>query len=201
MKQTWPAPERNKDPILEVLARVLPPSGRLLEIASGTGQHAAYFARRLPGLAVQPSDADPRNVESVRAWRADTGAPNLLEPLLLDVLVEPWDVGAFEAIFNANMVHIAPFACAEALLRGVGRHLLPGGVFVLYGPFRIGGAHTAPSNESFDEDLRRRDPSWGVRDVEAIVALAEAQGLRLGERVSMPANNQCLVFTRDEAGA
>lgn len=196
MKKTWPAPERNKAPLLELLARVFPKAGRVLELASGSGQHAAHFARHLPDLEFQPSDVDEDNLASIRAWVREEQLANLREPVRLDVLDDTWPVAPCEAAFNANMIHIAPWSCAEGLFAGLGRHLLPGGVFVLYGPFRIGGAHTAPSNAEFDDDLRRRDPAWGVRDLEAVEALASRQGLVLSERVGMPANNQSLVFLR-----
>lgn len=195
-KAEWPAPERNKAPILEVLKRVLPSSGTLLELASGSGQHAVYFAQHLPGLVYQPSELDPENLASVRAWVAEAALSNLREPLELDVCSNDWGVGEVEAVFNANMVHIAPWAVASGLFAGLGRHLAAGGVAVIYGPFRVGGAHTAPSNESFDASLRARNPAWGVRDLEALVTLAEQAGLRFAERVAMPANNQCLVFVR-----
>lgn len=196
MKKTWPAPERNKAPLLELLARVFPKAGRVLELASGSGQHAAHFARHLPDLEFQPSDVDEDNLASIRAWVREEQLANLREPVRLDVLDDTWPVAPCEAAFNANMIHIAPWSCAEGLFAGLGRHLLPGGVFVLYGPFRIGGAHTAPSNAEFDDDLRRRNPAWGVRDLEAVEALASRQGLVLSERVGMPANNQSLVFLR-----
>lgn len=196
MKVSWPAPERNKEPILEVLRRVLPARGTLLEIASGTGQHAVHFAAALPGLDYQPSDPDPANLASIAAWVEEAGLPNLRAPIALDVCQLDWGVGTLQAIFNANMIHIAPWACAEGLFAGAGRHLEAGGVCVLYGPFRIGGAHTAESNARFDEDLRSRDPRFGVRDLEAVAALAEQAGLAFQERVAMPANNQCLVFRR-----
>jgi SAM-dependent methyltransferase len=167
----------------------------LLEIASGTGQHAAHFARHLPGLVVQPSDIEPANLESIRAWVREAALPNLREPLFLDVCAD-WSIERAEAVFNANMIHIAPWECALALFDGVGRVLAPGGVFVLYGPFRIHGAHTAPSNESFDRELESRDPRWGVRDIDDVLPLAEKAALRFLERVEMPANNQCLVFAR-----
>jgi SAM-dependent methyltransferase len=195
-KREWPAPERNKLPILDVLRRVLPAQGTLLEIASGTGQHAAYFAEHLPNLVYQPSDLDPENLESIRAWVEDAQLPNLRRPLKLDVLVPLWQVDSVAAVFCANMIHIAPWECTEGLLSGVGRHLAPGGVFVLYGPFRVGGAHTAPSNADFDQDLRSRDPRFGVRDLEAVAELAKRHGLELTERVGMPANNWCVVFAK-----
>lgn len=193
-KSVWAAPERNKGPILEVLRRVLPPSGTLLEIASGTGQHAVYFAEHLPGLVVQPSDVAPEHLESIRAWAAEAKLANLREPLRLDVRAPSWGVSVVDAVYCANMIHITPWDCAEALIAGVGRHLRTGGVFVLYGPFRVGGAHTAPSNEAFDAELRARDARFGVRDVDDVTALATAAGLAREECVSMPANNLCLVF-------
>lgn len=195
-KLTWPAPERNKQPILEVLARVAPSAGKLLEIASGTGQHAAHFAAALPSLLYQPTDLDDANLASIEAWRKDAALSNLLTPLRLDVSDDAWPVDQVEVLYNANLVHIAPWECAVGLFRGAARHLAPGGVMLLYGPFRIGGAHTAPSNQSFDEDLQRRDPRFGVRALEAVVALADERGLALEERVEMPANNQSLIFRR-----
>jgi SAM-dependent methyltransferase len=198
MKQTWPAPERNKDPILDVLRRVFPHRGRALEIASGSGQHAVYFARAFPELEWLPSDLDPDNLASIRAWVHEAQLPNLRDPMRLDVLEDEWGVpdGALDAAFNANMIHIAPWDCCLGLLRGIGRALRPAGVFVLYGPFRIAGAHTSESNERFDAGLRARDDSWGVRDLEAVVALGTQHGLLFDERVQMPANNQSLVFRR-----
>jgi SAM-dependent methyltransferase len=194
-KLTWPAPERNKGPILEVLERVLPRKGTLLEIASGTGQHAAHFARHLPDLVVQPSDVEPENLASIRAWVKEVELPNLREPLVIDVRAD-WGIAQVDAVFNANMIHIAPWECALALFEGVGRVLVPDGVFVLYGPFRISGAHTAPSNETFDHGLKSRDQRWGVRDIDDLLPLARSANLVFRERVVMPANNQCLVFAR-----
>lgn len=175
---------------------MLPRAGTLLEIASGSGQHAVHFARALPGLVVQPSDVDLDNLASIRAWVTEAALPNLREPVLLDVLDGAWPVGHVDAAFNANMIHIAPWECCTALFDGLGRVLHADGVFVLYGPFRIGGAHTAPSNETFDAGLRARDPRWGVRDLEAVLAAAQRAGLAMTERVPMPANNQSLVFTK-----
>ena len=196
MKQSWPAPERNKVPILAVLARVLPPSGRVLEVAGGSGQHAVYFAQQLPGLRFVPSDLASENVASMRAWAAEAQLPNLEEPRQLDVCAEDYGVGELDAIFNANMIHIAPWACAEGLFAGARRHLRPSGALVLYGPFHIGGQPTSDSNAAFDASLRQRDPRWGVRDLEAVLELADSAGLLLEERVAMPANNQLLVFRK-----
>jgi hypothetical protein len=196
MKQNWPAPERNKQPILEVLKRVLPACGTLLEIASGSGQHAVYFAREMPRWTFQPSDMDSENLASIRAYQEESGLDNLRRPIVIDVRQRTWDVGQVDAIFNANMIHISAWECAEGLLGGVGKSLRTAGVFALYGPFKLGGDHTAPSNAAFDDSLRARNPDWGVRDVEVIADLADSHGLSLRERVEMPANNQMLVFER-----
>lgn len=194
MGECWPAPERNKEPILDVLRRVLPASGRCLEIASGSGQHAVHFARHLPAWTWQPTDVAAENLASIRAWVREAALPNLREPLRIDVASDDWGVGAVDAVFCANLLHIAPWSAGLGLLRGAGRHLAPGGVLVLYGPFRIDGAHTAPSNAAFDADLRARDARWGVRDLADVTAAAARSGLALAERVAMPANNQTLVF-------
>jgi SAM-dependent methyltransferase len=191
-----PATDRNRQPILEVLARVLPPQGIVLELASGTGQHAAYFAAALPGLIWQPSDLDPEGFASISAWAASAGVANVRPPIRLDATQEPWPVDTVDAVFNANMIHISPWPVCVGLMRGAGSHLAPGGVLVLYGPFRVAGAHTAPSNAAFDADLRQRDPAWGVRDLEAVIEAAATSGLVFEERVPMPANNQTLVFRR-----
>lgn len=196
MKLEWAAPERNKGPILEVLRRVLPDRGLVLEIASGTGQHAVHFARHLPSLELQPSDVEPENLSSIDAWVVEARLPNLLPALRIDVVDDDWPVGRVEAVLCSNMVHIAPWECAVALFRGAERHLASNGALVIYGPFMVGGVHTAPSNAAFDESLRARDPRWGVRDVEAMEALAGERRLVLVERVAMPANNQTLVFRR-----
>jgi len=191
-----PAAERNAAPILEVLRGALPAHGTVLEIASGTGQHAAYFAAALPGITWQPSDADARARASISAWRAHTGLANLREPLDLDVCREPWPIDAMDAIVCINMIHIAPWEAAQALMKGAGARVASGGVLVLYGPYRRSGAHTAPSNEAFDADLRARNPAWGVRDMEAIETLAQAQGFVCEARVAMPANNFSVVFRK-----
>lgn len=182
--------------ILEVLRRVLPRQGRVLEVASGSGQHAAFFAEQLPGLSFLPSDLEERHLESIRAWAGAAGLPNLHAPRLLDVCAEDYGVGEVEAMFNANLVHISPWECAVGLFEGARRHLRPEGVLVLYGPYHIGGRPTAESNAAFDADLRRRDARWGVRDLEAVAELGERRGLPLDERVEMPANNQLLVFRK-----
>jgi hypothetical protein len=194
MKQCWPAPERNKGPILDVLTRVFPGQGRVLELASGSGQHAVHFARNLPQLTWQPSDIERENLDSITAWVKEAALPNLCLPITLDVCSPDWGVGVVDAAFNANMIHIAPWECCVALFEGLQRHLAPAGIFVLYGPFRIAGAHTASSNRNFDAGLKAQDHRWGLRDVEVTVAAAERNGLVLTDRIAMPANNQSLVF-------
>ena len=191
-----PAAERNRDPILGVLARVLPPRGTVLEVASGTGQHVVHFAAGLPGLVWQPSDIEPDALRSITAWCEAAAVPNVRPPMRLDVTAAPWPVGTVDAIVCANMIHIAPWTACRGLLHGAARHLTPGGVLVLYGPFMIGGVHTAPSNAAFDRDLRARDPAWGVRDLDAVRDTAHPLGLVFEERVPMPTNNQTVIFRR-----
>jgi hypothetical protein len=193
MKLDFTATTRNREPIEAVLRAVLPPSGVVLEIASGSGQHCAWFAQHLPGLEWQPSDPDPAHRASITAWTESL--PNVRAPLALDVLDPSWATTAANAIVCCNMIHIAPWAACLGLLRGAADLLARGEVLYLYGPFRVGGAHTAPSNEAFDASLRSRDPSWGVRDLEAVVAAAV--GFTLTQTVAMPANNLSLVFVRD----
>ncbi len=179
-----------------MLRRVLPPQARVLEVASGTGEHAVWFAEQLPGLDWQPTDVEDEALGCIAAWIAHSGVRNVRPPLRLDVMAEPWPVPAADAVFNANMIHIAPAEVCDGLVRGAATVLGAGGLLLVYGPFRIAGQHTAPSNEAFDADLRGRDPRWGVRDLETLVSLAAARGLRLEERVEMPANNQMLVFRK-----
>lgn len=200
MKQTWPAAERNKEPILLVLDRCFPREAFVLEIASGTGQHAAFFAARRQEWTWQPSDLDPDNLASIAAWVQESRLPNLRPPLALDVCSDTWDLGSqgtVDAIFCANMIHIAPWACTLGLIQGAARYLTPRGRFALYGPFMIGGEHTAQSNADFDASLKARNPEWGVRDSALVIALAAEAGLRLVEGVAMPANNQTLIFERE----
>ncbi|MEM5294751.1 DUF938 domain-containing protein [Burkholderia sp. JPY481] len=198
-RQYSPSAERNREPILAVLRDALPARGRVLEIASGTGEHAIWFAGALPGLDWQPSDADEQARESIAAWTAHAGLANVREPLALDVHQPDWGVDALDAVVCINMIHISPWSAAQALVDGAGRRLVDGGVLYLYGPYRRGGAHTAPSNEAFEQWLKSRDPGWGVRDMEAVVALGDAAGLTCERAVAMPANNFSLVF-RKRAG-
>ncbi len=191
-----PAADRNKEAILDVLRRVLPPSGVALEIASGTGQHAAWFAAGLPGWTWQPTDADPRAAASVAAWCR--GLASVRPALRLDVREARWPgvPDGLDAVCCANLLHIAPWAVTPALMRGAARHLAPGGLLVVYGPFVEDGVPTAASNLAFDADLRARDPAWGLRRLADVAAEARAAGLVLRERVAMPANNLTLVFAR-----
>jgi len=195
-KEHSPSTLRNRDPILDVLKRVLPKSGRVLEIASGSGEHAAYFAPRLNQLTWQPSAPNADSRASIRAWAAEAQADNLLDPVELDVLVDSWPVSDAAAMVCINMVHISPWAVTRALMAGAGRTLSTGGVLYLYGPYRIDGTHTAPSNQAFDESLKSRDPLWGIRDLGDVTAEAEVNGLEHTETVPMPANNQSAIFRK-----
>lgn len=189
------AAARNQDPILAVLREVLPAEGLVLEIAAGTGQHAAHFSRALPGLTWQPTDPSDEALASIEAWRRALGPPNLRAPLRLDVR-EPWPVDRADAVYACNLIHISPWDCTLALLSGAAAVLPVGAPLVLYGPYRRAGAHTAPSNEAFDASLRARDPAWGVRDLDTVVAEALPRGLALDRVVEMPANNLTVVLRR-----
>ncbi|MBC7905298.1 MAG: DUF938 domain-containing protein [Rhodospirillaceae bacterium] len=195
MKQYAPATNRNREPILAVLKQWLPPQGLVLEIASGTGEHAAFFAANLAGREWQPSDAEPSALASIAAWRDEAGLANLRPPVCLDVRDDMWPVDRVDAMFCANMIHISPWECTLGLMTGAGRVFGPGGVLVLYGPFKVGGK-TAPSNLSFDADLKARNPAWGVRDLEAVGACAQAVGLDHVDAIPMPANNLCVVWRK-----
>ncbi|RDK03088.1 DUF938 domain-containing protein [Paraburkholderia lacunae] len=200
-RQHSPSAERNREPILAVLREVLPASGRVLEIASGTGQHAVCFAGALPGLDWQPSDPDADARASIAAWVAHEKLANVRAPLALDVHQTDWGVDAFDAVVCINMIHISPWSAAHALFAGASRRLVDGGVLYLYGPYRRGGAPTSPSNEAFDQQLRSRDPAWGVRDMEAVIALGASVGLLCDEPIAMPANNFSLVFRKHRSAA
>ena len=190
------ATDRNREPILEVLRRVLPPVGLVLEIASGTGQHVAFFARALPALRWQPSDPSPAHLESIRAWCS--GADNIAAPVALDVEAWPWPLTRADAILGINMIHIAPWSATEALFRGAARSLSSPGLLFLYGPFKREGEHTAESNQRFDERLRGEDPRWGVRDLVDVQSVAAAAGFAPPEIIPMPANNLSLVFRKKD---
>jgi SAM-dependent methyltransferase len=189
---------RNRDPILDVLKRVLPARGLVLEIASGSGEHAAFFANALPTVSWQPTDMDAKALASIAAFRANSGTANLLAPVRLDVTSAQWPIDHADAIVNCNMIHISPWAACEGLIAGAGRVLPAGGVLYLYGPYRIDGRHTAPSNEEFDAYLRGQNAAWGIRDLGEVTALAARHGLMLAETVPMPANNLSVIFRRAE---
>lgn len=191
-----PAAERNAEPILAELQRLLPPRGLLLEVASGTGQHAAHCSAGLPGWQWQPSEADADALPSIRAWCQ--GLPRVLPPLQLDVLQPQWPgvPAQADAIYCANLIHIAPWACCTALMQGAARHLAPQGLLLTYGPYLEDAVPTAPGNRAFDADLRARNPAWGLRRREDVQAEAARAGLVLRERVAMPANNLLLVWER-----
>lgn len=193
-----PAAERNRAPILVELQRLLPPRGLLLEIASGTGQHAAFCSDGLPGWQWQPSDADPGAHASIAAWCE--ALPRVRPPLHLDVTAPAWPVHEpLDAIFCANLLHITPWACCTALMQGAARHLAPHGLLVTYGPYLEDEVSTSPGNLAFDADLRARNPAWGIRRREDVQAEAARAGLALRERIAMPANNLMLVFGRRPA--
>ena len=195
-KRFAPAAERNRQPILEVLSQVLPDSGTVLEVASGTGQHATYFAQYLPTLRWQPSDPSPDARDSISAWVANADQDNLAPPLSLDVTVQPWPIERADAVLCINMLHIAPWDAAIALFEGASGLLEAGHPLVTYGPYRMHGRHTAPSNETFDQSLRSRNPSWGVRDLDELSELGTRTGFGLDKRFDMPANNMTLVWVR-----
>lgn len=188
--------ERNCRPILDVLRQVLPAKGLTLEIASGGGQHAAFFAPQFPALTWQPSDPDATARASIQAWADAAKCPNLRPPLDLDAAAATWPVDTADAVICINMIHISPWEATLGLVRGSGRVLPPGGVLYLYGPFRRSGQDTAPSNAAFDADLKSRDTRWGVRDVGDVAAAASAQGFGAPVIIPMPANNLSVVFRR-----
>lgn len=196
VRRSAPHVARNAEPIANVLRRILPNAGLVIEVASGTGEHAVHFARAFPHLLWQPTDADDVALRSVEAWRGAEGVPNLLAPAPLDATSDRWPVDEADAILCINMVHISPWAATLGLLDGAARLLGAGAPLYLYGAFRRAGVPTAPSNEAFDASLRARDPEWGVRWLEDVAAAAEARGLRLDAVVEMPANNLSVVFRR-----
>ncbi len=195
-KRFAPAAARNRDAIAEVLARILPAEGLVLEVASGTGEHVVWFAEHFPDLVWQPSDPSPAARRSIAAWTDHAGRDNIRPPLDLSADGIDWPIAAADAVLCINMVHISPWAATEGLLTGAVRLLPPGGPLYLYGPYKRDGAHTAPSNADFDESLRARDPDWGVRDMETVIAAAESAGLIFEEAVPMPANNFSLILRR-----
>lgn len=193
-----PAADRNKQPILDVLREVVPERGHALEIASGTGQHIAWFAASLPHWTWQASDAMPAALDSISAWVAEQGLLNVRPPLVLDVMAPEWLPGdvVFDLIYCANMLHISPWATCAALMQGSARHLAPGGVLVTYGPYLEDGVPTSEGNLNFDKSLRAQNPAWGIRRKEDVAQEAARAGLRLQARHAMPANNLLLVWAK-----
>jgi len=200
-----PATQRNQEPILEILQQVLPPQGTVLEISSGTGEHAVFFAPRLSPRIWLPSEPDPKSRESVIAWIENSPADNLHPPLNIDVRAGVWaveediifeSIPPINAIVNINMIHIAPWSACLGLMAGANRILSSGGIMYLYGPYKQGGKHTAPSNEAFDYSLQAQNPEWGVRNLEDVIAAANDQNFTLLNTYQMPANNLSVIFQR-----
>jgi SAM-dependent methyltransferase len=196
-RRVAPHVARNAAAILEVLRGTLPERGLVLEVASGSGEHALHFARAFPRLLWQPSDPDPAALRSIEAWRAGEGLPNLLAAVELDAASAKWPVDRADALLCINMVHISPWAATLGLLDGAARLLGPGAPLYVYGAYRREGLPTAPSNEAFDRSLKDRNPQWGLRKLEEVAAEAERRSLRLDRVIEMPANNLSLVFRRD----
>lgn len=191
-----PAALRNRDPILDVLKSVLPDSGTVLEIASGSGEHIVHFAAALPGLTWQPSDPSDAARASIAAWLTAERPANILPPLDVDASANDWPVAAADAVLAINMVHISPWAATLGLLAGASRLLPAGRPLFLYGPYRRGAEPMAASNIAFDADLKARNPEWGIRDLAVVAAAADTLGLSLDRVVEMPANNLSVVFVR-----
>lgn len=192
----YPATQRNRDAILEVLRGVLPPSGLVLEIASGSGEHIVHFANAMPGLTFQPSDPEDAARLSIAAWTAETGLSNIRPPLAIDVRREPWPIAQADAMLCINMIHISPWEATQALMRNAGRILSKGAPLYLYGPYRQKDVVTADSNEAFDADLKSRNPQWGLRQLDDVAALAREAGFSGPTVTPMPANNLSVVFRR-----
>ena len=192
----FPAASRNIDPILNVLKNHVPQSGAALEIASGSGEHICAFARRFPNLTWHPSDIEADHIDSINAHRLAHGLENILPACHLDVLQQGWDIPAMDFIFNANMIHISPKSCTNALIDGVANILKSKGIFFIYGPFFRESYVTAPSNISFDESLRQRNPEWGIRQLEDVIAISKQNSLPLVDVVEMPSNNLSVIFQK-----
>jgi hypothetical protein len=196
-KRHAPATLRNRDAIADVLRAELPAEGRVLEVASGSGEHIVHFAQLFPALAWQPSDPDPAALRSIAAWVGEAGVPNVAPPLMLDASDDKWPVVGVAGMLCINMVHISPWAATVGLMRNAARLLPAGGLLYLYGPFVQAGVETAASNVAFDHSLRTRNADWGLRDVADVVALAAEWGMSLSRSVAMPANNLSLIFRKD----
>jgi SAM-dependent methyltransferase len=196
-RRSAPAAQRNREPIAEVLSEWLPVSGLVLEVASGTGEHAVWFAERFPGLQWQPSDAHPDALASIAAWQQGAGLPNVLRPVVIDASnPADWPIERADAVLNINMAHISPWPASLGLIAGASRILPSGAPLILYGPWLKEDIVTAPSNIAFDADLKARDPEWGLRRVEDFAEAAEVEGFQLVETRGMPANNLMLLFAR-----
>jgi len=191
----YPATGRNKDVILDVLKQELPREGHVLEIGSGSGQHAVHFQPEFPGVVWQTSDPFAEARRSVAAW-IDSENLDMPTPLDLDATGQNWPTGDYRAVISINMIHISPWASCEGLMRNSGNLLSPGGVLYLYGPFMVDARHTAASNQTFDQDLRQRNPDWGIRDIDQVTQLAEENGFTFRKKVEMPANNLSVIFER-----
>ena len=195
-RQYAPATVRNRDFILDVLRDVLPTTGIILEIASGSGEHVVHFARNFPSLAFQPSDPEPDALRSIAAWVKAAQVTNVRAPIVLDASQSPWPIASAEGIICINMVHISPWDATLGLIRGAAAILPPGSPFYLYGPYKREGFATTPSNQAFDRSLRDRNPTWGLRDLEAVTAVAQSVGFSVPTITEMPANNLSVVFHR-----
>ena len=195
-RRSAPHVSRNTGPILEILRRILPERGLVLEVASGSGEQSVAFARAFPKLLWQPSDPDPAALVSIQAWRDSEALFNLLPPVELDARAGGWPITSAEAIICINMIHISPWSATEGLMHGAGRLLEAGAPLYLYGPYRQAGVKTAASNEAFDQSLRSRNPEWGLRKLEDVAVEAERHGLVLERSMCMPANNLSAIFRR-----
>jgi hypothetical protein len=191
-----PSAERNRQPIAEVLSRVLPQSGLALEVGSGTGQHVVHFARVMPQLTWQPTEQDADCLRSISAWASIEAQPNMRRPLYLDINAERWQIEATDAVVSINLIHIAPWSATHALLRGASSILPASGLLCLYGPYRVGGKHTSASNRAFDAQLQAVNPEWGVRDLDEVSDEASVVGLEFVRTFEMPANNLLVVFRK-----
>ncbi|MGB3753649.1 MAG: DUF938 domain-containing protein [Parerythrobacter sp.] len=200
MKRYAPATQRNSGPIADILATELAHDASVLEIASGTGEHAVFMAARFPHMTWQPSDPDAEAVHSIAAWREEAASEAILQPIRLDARIAPWPVGTFDAIFCANMIHIAPWDATVGLFESARTHLEPDGALLLYGPFMEADTTTAASNIAFDASLRERDAEWGIRELAACNDLARTNGLQLTARHTLPANNLIVVYRQAQAG-
>ena len=199
-KRYAPATQRNREPILKVLQKILPSKGNILEIASGTGEHAVFFASQFPDCQWYPSDRDAESRASIVAWSKECPTNNLHLPLDIDASTDRWSIETavipIDAIVNINMIHISPYSACLGLMAGAGRILPSGGILYLYGPYKRKGQHTSLSNEAFDKSLRDRDPQWGVRNLEDVITVAKTNNLLLKGVIAMPANNLSVIFTR-----